>query len=711
MRAAGSFVRRLCVLIFVLLAARTGAAQSAPPAVTGIVQDETGAILPGASVDLVGANGASVQSTTTSDSGAFRFERVAPGQYEVRATFEGFKPASNRLRVGNRSPGPQRLVLELAGLTQEITVSGATAQVDTTASNNLDAVAVDQKMLESLPVFDQDYITTMSRFLDSGSLGNVGVSLVVNGMEVNALRVSASAVEQIRINQDPYAAEYARPGRGRIEILTKPGGQEYHGEANVIGRDARFDARNAFITTRPAEQKRILEGVFGGPLGQGGKTSFMLSAHDQKDDQQALVYAIGLSGTIQDAVPQPVRQSLAAASITRQLSDKTTISIRPNYEYESTQNRAVGGTTLAEAGTNFTHNEQQVTYTQQSVVSPALFNQFQVLVGHEREPTMSVSAARGIVVAGALTEGGAQGDLLRTETHMQLNESLGWTRGRHLVRAGFQLPDWSRRGFFDHTNFGGTFYFSGLDTFSTGQPYAFIQQHGNGDVVFLEKQVGAYVKDDWQIGPGFSTSLGLRYDWQNYFHDTKRIAPRASLAYAPGNSRKDVIRAGAGIFNDRSGPVAVADLLHYQPWRADAVRDLEPIVSRSVRFIFSWAVSAAEHRAACPERADSPHAAVQRGPRPPAPEDHDPVSGLHRVSRLPSLPIARHQCSSAPAVRVAFGSGLRCHPGDRVRREAADRLAAAHRPREAVPLVHRPDTVHLEPRLQRHQWHLVVSVE
>jgi Carboxypeptidase regulatory-like domain/TonB dependent receptor len=554
------------MLVAVLALSALLQAQSAPRvAVSGVVQDQTGAVLQNATVELVAASGA-VQSTTTTDAvGAFHFDNVAAGQYELRTSFEGFKPAAVRVRVGARTPAPQKLVLRLADVTQEITVSNAAAQVDATASNNLDAVTVDQQMLESLPVFDQDYIATLSRFLDSGSLGSGGATVVVNGMEVSALRVSASAVQQIKINQDPYSAEYARPGRGRIEILTKPGGQEYHGEGNVIFRDAVFDARNAFASTKPPEQKHIVEGVFGGPVGTGGKTSFLMSGHDQRDDQQAVVFALGLTGVIQDIAPQPNRQSLLSASLTHQLSDKTTISIRPSYEYESQQNRGVGGTTLASAGTNFEHREEQVTYTQQTVFRPTLLNQFQVLVGHEREPTTSLSPARGIVVAGAFTGGGGQSDLLRTETHMQLTESLVWTKGHHLIQGGFQLPDWSRRGFYDRSNFGGSFYFSNLDTYAAGQPYAFIQQKGNGDLAFLEKQVGTYIKDDWQVRPGLSASLGLRYDWQNYFHDDNNVAPRASLAYAPGNRKTDVIRVGAGIFNDRSGPVVIADLLHSQP--------------------------------------------------------------------------------------------------------------------------------------------------
>jgi hypothetical protein len=565
MMCCGFTARGILAATLLLVSPRPAGSQPPPqPAVVGVVQDQTGAVLPGATVDLVTQTGAVAQTMAADGAGGFRFEHVAPGQYEIRARFEGLRASSTRVRVGTRPPAAQKLVLAMAGLSQEITVSSR-AGVEAAAANNADAVSVDTTMLDSLPMFDRDYIATVSRFLDAGSLGSGGVTIVVNGMEVSALNVSASAVQQIKINQDPYSAEYSRPGRGRIEILTKPGSQMYRGESNVLLRDARLNARNPFAATKPPEHRRIAEGFFSGPIGHGGKTSFMLSANDETDDRQAVVYALDLSGIVRDTLPQSSGQALVSGSITRQLSDRTTISIRPNYQYESDENRGVGGVTLASAATTFTHHEQQVTYTQQTVLRPTLLNQVQVLVGHEREPTTSRSPARGIVVAGAFTGGGGQGDLLRTETHMNLTQSLAWTKGRHLVQAGFQLPDWSRRGFYDRTNFGGTFYFSGLDTYSIDRPYAFTQQQGNGDLAFLEKQVGTYVKDDWQARPGLTLSFGLRYDWQNYFHDTNNFAPRVSLAFAPGNRKTNVVRAGAGLFNDRSGPVVIADLLHSRP--------------------------------------------------------------------------------------------------------------------------------------------------
>src|SRR3989442_2298115 len=97
-----------------------------------------------------------------------------------------------------------------------------------------------------------------------------------------------------------------------------------------------------------------------------------------------------------------------------------------------------------------------------------------------------------------------------------------------------------------------------LAAYAEGHPYVFTQQRCAGNLTFLEKLVGTYVKDDWQVRPGLTTSFGLRYDWQNYFHDNNNVSPRASIAYAPGGRKTTVVRAGAGVFTDRSRPVVLA---------------------------------------------------------------------------------------------------------------------------------------------------------
>src|ERR1039458_5431589 len=75
--------------------------------------------------------------------------------------------------------------------------------------------------LDRIPVFDQDYITTMSRFLDDNATGTNGVTLVVNGIEANGPGVTPSAIQEVKINNNPYSARFSRPGRARLEIVTK----------------------------------------------------------------------------------------------------------------------------------------------------------------------------------------------------------------------------------------------------------------------------------------------------------------------------------------------------------------------------------------------------------------------------------------------------------------------------------------------------------
>ncbi|MEO8481981.1 MAG: TonB-dependent receptor [Acidobacteriota bacterium] len=550
-------------------AAQSRSASPTPRAVSGAVADETGGVLPGARVELVAPDGSVRETVTTDAVGHFQFAGVPAGAFVIRATFPGLTPTSATARTTGNVDAV-KLVLHLAGRQEGVTVELGGASVSSDPAANLDAVAVSQDDLRGLPVFDQDILGAVSRFLDAGGSG--GATLVVNGMEVNALRVSASAIQQIKINQDPYSAEYSRPGRGRIEVLTKPGGQHYNGEFNFVGRDARLDARNAFLTTKPVEHKRILEGVFGGPVGTAGRTSFLFSGNRQQDDQQGVVVATDLTGAIRDSVPQPNTEALASASVTHQVSPHTTMAITPSYQYEANDNQGVGGTTLASAGTTFRHHEQQLRYTHQSALTPNLFLQVQTLVGHEKETTVNASEARGIVVAGAFSGGGAQRDLVRTETHMQVTQSLTWSHRGHTLQAGFQLPDWSRRGFDDRTDVGGTFYFDGLDSYAANRPYAFSYQQGNGQLALLEKQVATYLKDDWQMRRNLSLSVGLRYDWQNYFHDDNNFSPRLSVAYAPRASTRTTLRAGLGWYSDRSGPVILADLIHSQ--RGDLQRYL-----------------------------------------------------------------------------------------------------------------------------------------
>ncbi|HEY7289084.1 MAG TPA: carboxypeptidase regulatory-like domain-containing protein [Vicinamibacterales bacterium] len=539
----------------------------APPrgvVVAGVVQDQTGAVLPGAHVVIaVGASLAPAQTATTDRSGGFRIERVPPGEYDITTTFPGFAPKTTHLRVGTRAPSPLTIVLTIEGLQQEVSVSAGGTTTSTAADANLNAITVDANQLDDLPVLDQDVVTAMSRFLDSSAIGTNGVTVIVNGIEVNTLSLSASAIQQIKINQDPYSPEFMRPGRGRIEIVTKPGGQEYTGTFNVRFRDSALAARNAFATVKPPEQRRIVEGTLGGPIGDGHSTNFLLSGFYDMQDNQSIVYAQTPDGAVQNNVPTPFRNLLIAGSVTHQFDQNNTGSLRFSHLFQRNTNQGVGGITLPVSGYNHTDREDEATYTHQTVITPSLFHETRFLFGVEYEPRTSLVPAPRIVVQDSFIGGGAQNDSVRTEHHFTLVDALTWSKGTQTLKFGINIPDWSWRGYNDRTNTGGTFFFSSLATYSLGRPYSFVLQSGDGDTNFLEKVLGVFVREELRVRPNLTLDFGLRYDWQNYFHDDDNFAPRASFAYSADAQGKTVIRGGAGVFYDRTGPGPIQDLLKY----------------------------------------------------------------------------------------------------------------------------------------------------
>jgi hypothetical protein len=539
--------------------------QSAARGVTvaGVVQDQTGAVLPGAQVSLMTAGAAAPVQTVPSDAGgAFRFERVLAGAYDLRAAFPGFQTKTARIRVAVRAPAPTIIVMEIEGLTQEVSVSSG-GQTSAAAAANLNAISVDANSLDDMPILDQDVVGTLSRFLDSSAIGTNGTTILLDGVEVNALALSASAIQQIKINSDPYAAEFMRPGRGRIEIITKPGGHEYNGTLNLRFRDNEFNARNAFAASKPFEQRRIVEGTLGGPVPNAQKTSFLLSGSFDSQATQSFVFADTAAGTVNLNTPTPSSNLLLAGTWSHQQGEHNTQSIRFSHLFQSNTNQGVGGVTLPEAGYNHTDREDEATFSQQTIVTPRLLNDVKFLVGVEYEPRTSVNTAPRIVVLDAFTGGGAQNDSVRTERHLTLVEAMTWTPARHALKFGLNIPDWSWRGYDDRTNTAGTFYFSSLQDFAAARPYSFIQQAGNGQVNFLEKVVGAFVQDEIRPRPNLSLVFGLRYDWMNFFHDNDNFAPRASFAFSPDERGRTIVRGGAGVFYDRPGPGPIQDLQRY----------------------------------------------------------------------------------------------------------------------------------------------------
>ena len=550
-------LKGLCVSILCLFGLASVAAGQKTLSVRGSVVDPAGAAVSGASVWIETPDGTVVAKTQTDAKGYFALPNLSSGTLSIVVpAYLGFA----------QKVAPLRLTIDVAGLTlkltSEIVRQSVTIDSDqslsTDSSANRDTVTVTGDALRKLPVFDLDYVSTLSSLLDASSGSSGGATLIVDGIEMKSAGVSPSAIQEVRINNDPYSAEFSRPGRGRIEITTKPGSPHYHGEFNFLIRDAIFNAKNYFAITRPPEARRLFECHFTGPVGRGKHTTFIASGEFGQRNTAAIVDAIELGGPVNLSVPTPQTNSQASLRVTHDFSSAHRLQVGYNYEAGSSTNSGVGGIVLPEAGTNNSSREDDLIFNDRIIVSPNLINQLLVTFEKDEDVTNSVTNTRSIQVNGFFVGGGAQADSSRTENTIHVNEVVTWSHGRHYIRFGVQLPQFSKRAVDDHTNRLGTLFYSSLANYpanlatSLGTPYAYTAQQGIGRGVYWANETGTFFQDQIKLNPRLQVTLGLRYDWVTYLSDDNNLSPRFSLAYAPGKG-KTVLRLGSGVFYDRTG--------------------------------------------------------------------------------------------------------------------------------------------------------------
>jgi len=560
---------RLLPWMLILLCARSGGA--ADLMISGTALDPSGAAIGEAIVELLGPSVS--QQSTTDTGGSFSFTALAPGSYELSLEASGFEPWVETIDLTESRDG-MTLMLELESHSQSVEVVADTGPAGAPdPGRNADRVEITSEDLQLLPAMDGDVVGTLQSLLDGGSFGSEGGGLIVDGMESSDLGVSPSAIQEIRINKDPYSAEYSRPGRSRIEVITKKGAKELHGQLNLRLRDHKFDARNAFAAERPDQRRFAVEGHLVGPLGQGGKSSYVFSGEHDRDRSSSIVFANTPGGLFQRAVLQPEVETEVSARWDYHPSYERAFSLRYEYEQESQRNSGIGGFTLPEGASDENEKDHSVYWSYRRILSPSTIFEWSGRVGFETESEISQNQGSRLIVLDAFTAGGAQRDSQQEETYAQSSAVLSFQKGRHYVRTGLLLRDLANKRNLDRDNFGGTFRFATLADFESGQPFAYSLREGNPRLSFWDAEIAGFIQDNIRLNERSTLALGVRYDRQNYTSDPDNVAPRASLAFGVGAERRTTIRLGGGLFYDNIGSSAYEDRLRF-----DGVRLLDVLL-------------------------------------------------------------------------------------------------------------------------------------
>ncbi|CAN5341023.1 TonB-dependent receptor [soil metagenome] len=596
--------RSISLVVMLAFCVSATLAQQTAGTLRGQVKDEFGGVIVGATIVAADAGGVE-KTATANEEGVYVLSGLAPGAYTVRASANGFAQYENAgVEIAAGRPVPLDITLGVTIAGEEVTIASE-APVSTEPENNASALVLRGEDIEALPD-DPDDLAEALQALAGPSAGPNGGQIFIDGFTGGRLPPRES-IREIRLNQNPFSAEYDRLGFGRIEILTRPGTERWRGQGFFSFNDESLNSRNPFAPNRAPYQSRQYGGNLSGPVIQG-KASFFVDFERRAIDDNEIINATILDPALTPtpfalAVLVPQTRTTFSPRIDFQLNSTNTLVAR--YTFAKRDNvTGVGEFNLLSRTFNTANTQHTFQLTETAILSPTVINETRFQFTQQRNEQEGDNSIPTIRVLEAFTGGGAQvGLAFNNERRWELANNTSWALGTHSLKFGARLRGISLTDF-SPNNFGGTFTFGGglapqLDannqivTGPDGQPVRvtitsleryrrtlFFQQQGlmpaqirtlgggatqfqiaGGDPEAGVKQVdfGAYVQDDWRVRPDFTLSAGLRYEAQTNISSKLNFAPRISFAWSPGaggqagQQAKTVIRGGFGIFYDRIG--------------------------------------------------------------------------------------------------------------------------------------------------------------
>lgn len=568
----------------------------------GQVSDESGAVVPGATVVLNGPSG--VKTTKTGVDGGYIFADLPLGDYTLQASAPQLalrKPVVVTFRSASQTVN---LVLNILAEKQEVTVEeNSKPTLSTEASANASAVVMRGSDLDALSDNPNDLAADLQA-LAGPAAGPNGGTIFIDGFSGGELP-SKNSIREIRINQNPFSPEYDRLGFGRIEIFTKPGTDKFHADLGYNFATDKWNSRNPYAAEKAPFHLHELREMVSGPLGK--RASFNVTFMREWVDNGNVVNAVIVDPRTFAVTPftdTPVaelRRTAATPRVDYQLSTNHTLSVRYSYNRDIVRNAGTGGFNLESRGYHNDALGHTLQVTETAVVSTSVINEtrFQYF----RPSTVSQANLPGyaIQVLGAFNGGGnplGRSTNLKNSFELQNNTSV--LRGLHTLRFGVRVRATTENDV-SPQNYGGTFTFSGwlapeldanfrpildpsgqpvlanissIESYrrtryyqQAGLPPLQIRQLGGGASQFSinsgipeidgsQIDLGLFAGDDWKLRPNLTLSLGLRYETQTNIHDWTDFAPRIGVAWAPGGKSgksrpKSVVRVGFGMFYDR----------------------------------------------------------------------------------------------------------------------------------------------------------------
>jgi len=579
---------RYLLLVVALWLSTTVHAQSTA-SIEGEVSDQSGAVVPAAEIGAVNRETGIKRIAVTDEAGRYQIVALPVGDYRIEVRAPGFQTQlieSSRIEVARTIT--QNFQLRPGDITQVVTV---TTEHDLLERSSM-AVGqvVDQKMVQELPLNGRYFLdlgllvpgsvtppqgafsSAPIRGLGSFAITTAGnreetVNYLVNGITLNNLTFSSisfqpsiETVQEFKVDNSSLSAQYGQSSGAVVNIATRSGANEFHGEAFEFLRNDAFDARNFFTFTSsqpPPFRRNQFGGQFGGPIVKN-KAFFLFSYEGLRQRQQVDLNSLVLSDSQRAAASNPVIVKLISliprANFTDssgaprfvgsagarvdgdQWSGDVSYNLNQNdrlhgyYNVYRTANTepSRNGNTIPGFG-NFSRQLRQIfTLNETHIFGPTLVNELRF--GFNRfssatKPNAQLNPAdlginNGIAqpiglpqisVAGGLDFGGPSTNPSgRGDTTFVFADTVNFLRNRHSFKFGGEFRQFLNNNFRQGT---GSFTFPTVASFLAGNANAFSVTLGSQSSSIAEGALGFFVQDNFAFRRNFSFELGFRYDW------------------------------------------------------------------------------------------------------------------------------------------------------------------------------------------------------
>ena len=542
-------------------------AQANNGVIRGTITDPTGAVIPNADVQVTTPGGHVAAEVSSDGAGGYRAGRLAAGTYIVKASAHGF--AASAPKAVTVTAGQSRqfdLSLQIEVEKQQVQVDSESTTVDTSPDDNANAIVIKGKDLDALSD-DPDELQSELQALAGPAAGPNGGEIYIDGFTGGQIPPKSS-IREIRVNQNPFSAEFDRLGYGRIEIFTKPGTDKLHGQIQSRGNVSNFNSQNPILNANlklgeqaieePSYYSYNLNGSLSGPINKNA--SFFVSVFARNNQNETVIDAADpddpSSETLNEAVSNPSSRIDVAPRLDFQLGKSNTLTIRDEFYRAVQTNNGLSALTLPEQAYNTHGLENTLQVSDSLVLSKNLVDDIRFQYRRIRNQQLPISNLPTVTLTGQFISGGNNSGAVEDhQDDYELQNYFAAAEGRHSLNFGGRARAYRDANY--STSGANSAYIFNAAGYGSGEPQQYtVTKINNPNARAILFDAALFYQDDWTVSKRFTFSYGMRWETQNRISDKDDWAPRLSLAYALGkqgvNHRpKTVLRAGYGWFYQR----------------------------------------------------------------------------------------------------------------------------------------------------------------